>query len=63
MRQLSDEDVAAIAEALVGHLTDKCYRDLGKGFWGGLSSLFWKAVIGSILFVAAYGALKFGGKP
>jgi len=63
MRQLSDEDVAAIVDALEGRLTDKFYRDLGKGFWGGLSSFFWKAVIGSILFVAAYGALKFGGKP
>jgi hypothetical protein len=59
MRQISDEDVTAIVEALEGRLTDKFYRDLGKGLWG----LFWKAVVGAIVFVAAYGALKTGGKP
>ena len=59
MRQLTDEDVTAIVDALEGRLTDKFYRDLGKGLWG----LFWKAIIGAIVFVAAYGALKTGGKP
>ena len=59
MRQLTDEDVTAIVDALEGRLTDKFYRDLGKGLWG----LFWKAIIGAIVFVAAYGALKSGGKP
>ena len=59
MRQLSDEDVTAIADALVGRLTDKVYRDLGKGFLG----YFWKTIIGVMFFVAAYGALKSGGKP
>ena len=59
MRQLSDDDVTAIVDALEGRLTDKFYRDLGKGLWG----LFWKAIIGAIVFVAAYGALKSGGKP
>jgi hypothetical protein len=59
MRQLTDDDVIAIVDALEGRLTDKFYRDLGKGLWG----LFWKAVIGVIVFVAAYGALKSGGKP
>ena len=59
MRQLTDEDVTAIVDALEGRLTDKVYRDLGKGLLG----FFWKTVIGVIFFVAAYGALKSGWKP
>jgi hypothetical protein len=57
-RNLSDGDVAAIVDALEVRLTDKFYRDLGKGLWG----LVWKVLIGALLFVASYGALKYGGK-
>lgn len=56
MRQLSDEDVTAIVDALEDRLTDKFYRDIGKGIWG----IVWKAILGAMLFVAAYGAGKYG---
>ena len=58
-RKLTDGDVVAIVDALEARLTDKFYRDLGKGLWG----LCWKALIGALVFVAAYGALKYGDKP
>lgn len=53
-RTLSDGDVAAIVEGLEKRLTDKFYRDVGKGIWG----LVWKALLGVALVVAAYGAAK-----
>jgi len=58
VRQLSDADVTAIVDALEVRLTDKFYRDVGKGLWG----MVWKALIGAMVFVAAYGALKYGDK-
>lgn len=58
-RTLSDEDVKAIVDSLEERLTDKFYLDVGKGVWG----FAWKVIIGLILFVAAYGAVKSGGIP
>lgn len=58
MRSLSDGDVTAIVDALEARLTDKFYRDLGKGLWG----LVYKAIIASLVFIAAYGAIKYGDK-
>jgi hypothetical protein len=57
-RKLSDGDVIAIVDALEVRLTDKFYRDLGKGLWG----MVFKAFIGALVFIAAYGALKYGDK-
>jgi hypothetical protein len=57
-RILGDGDVTAIVDALEVRLTDKFYRDLGKGLWG----MVWKALIGALVFVAAYGAMKYGDK-
>ena len=56
-RLISDADVTAIVDALEVRLTDKFYRDLGKGLWG----IVWKAIIGAMVFIAAYGAMKYGG--
>lgn len=56
-RNLSEGDVNAIVDALEVRLTDKFYRDLGKGLWG----IVWKAIVGTMFFVAAYGATKYGG--
>lgn len=53
-RLISDADVTAIVDALEVRLTDKFYRDLGKGFW----SFAWKAIMLSLLSLAAYGAIK-----
>lgn len=58
MRKLTDEDVLAIVDALETRVTDKFYRDLGKGLWG----LVWKTLVALMLFVAAYGAVKYGDK-
>ena len=54
MRNLSDEDVTAIVDALETRITDKFYRDVGKGFW----AMVWKAVVAAMFFIAAYGAVK-----
>jgi len=59
MRQLSDEDVGAIVEALESRLTDKFYHDVGMGLWG----LVWKGLLTAMLFLAAYGAGKYAGNP
>ena len=56
MRNLSDEDVTAIVDALEVRLTDKFYRDVGKGFWG----FVWKGVVTGMLLLAALGAMKYG---
>lgn len=55
-RTLSDGDVKAIVDALEVRLTDKFYRDLGKGLWG----LAFKGIVAAILFIAAYGGIKYG---
>ena len=55
-RTLSDGDVKAIVDALEVRLTDKFYRDVGKGFWG----FVWKGVVTGMLFLAALGAMKYG---
>lgn len=56
-RNLSDGDVTAIVDALEQRLTDKFHRDLGKGVWG----MTWKAIVATLCFIAAYGAIKYGG--
>lgn len=57
-RLISDADVTAIVDALETRITDKFYRDVGKGIWG----MVWKAILGSMLFIAAYGAIKYGSQ-
>lgn len=57
-RNLTDEDVKAIVDGLEKRMTDKFYRDLGRGFWG----FVWKGIIGAAMILAAYGAVKYGGQ-
>jgi hypothetical protein len=57
-RNLTDADVAALVDAFEVRMTDKFYRDLGKGFWG----MVWKAVVLACIAMAAYGAWKGGIK-
>ena len=55
-RTLSDGDVKAIVDALEVRLADKFYKVVGKGFWG----FVWKGVVTGMLFLAAFGAMKYG---
>ena len=55
-RTLTDADVTALVDAFEQRMTEKFYRDLGKGIWG----LVWKALVLAALFVAGYGAWKGG---
>lgn len=55
-RTLSDGDVKAIVDALEVRLTDKFYKDVGKGFWG----FVMKGIITGMMFLAALGAMKYG---
>jgi hypothetical protein len=48
--------VRAIVDALEVRLTDKFYKDVGKGFWG----FVWKGVVTGMMFLAAFGAMKYG---
>lgn len=56
-RTLTDADVQAIVAAFEARMTEKFYRDLGKGLLG----LVWKGLLGALLFIAAYGAYRGNG--
>lgn len=56
-RTLTDADVQAIVSAFERRMTEKFYRDLGKGLLG----LVWKGLLGALLFIAAYGAYRGNG--
>lgn len=53
-RNLTDGDVAAIVEALTIKVKAEFYADLGRGVW----AVAWKAVVGLLVGLAAYGSLK-----
>lgn len=53
-RNLTDDDVKALADELEGRLTDRFYGNLGRGIW----SLAWKGLITITLGIIAYGSLK-----
>ena len=53
-RKLTDDDVDAIVDALEKRMMHKFYNDLGKGVWG----LVWKALIFTLVGLAAYGSFK-----
>lgn len=58
-RNLTDDDVAAVAEALESRLVERFYHNLGSGVW----SFVWKAVVVALLGVAVIGAVKTGSLP
>jgi hypothetical protein len=51
-RTLTDDDIEAILDAF----ESRWYRNIGKGVW----SIVWKAVLGALLAVGAYGAYHKG---
>ena len=53
-RNLTDDDVAAIVDALSARVKLEFYADLGRGVWG----LVWKTVVGALIGLAAYGSVK-----
>jgi hypothetical protein len=53
-RNLTDGDVDAIVAALTNKVKQEFYADLGRGVW----SVAWKAVVGLLIALAAYGSLK-----
>ena len=53
-RNLTDEDVIAVVDALEKRMTERFYNDLGKGVW----SLAWKAIVVTLVALAAYGSIK-----
>lgn len=55
-RNLTDDDVEAVAAALEKRLVNRFYRNLGSGVWG----LVWKAVVVALCGIAVVGALKTG---
>lgn len=56
-RNLSDEDVEALAEAMERRLVRRFYLNLGAGVWG----MAWRVICGVIVLIALWGAYK-GGK-
>lgn len=53
-RTLTDADVKAITDAFFKRAKSEFYQDLGKGIW----SFVWKAIVLSMIGIAAYGGLK-----
>ena len=53
-RKLSDADVDAITESLKKKVITEFYQDLGQGVWG----LVRKAIVISLVTLAAYGAAR-----
>ena len=53
-RNLTDGDVNAIVDALEQRVTERFYRDLGRGLW----AYAWRALMLAIVSIAAYGAWK-----
>lgn len=53
-RTLTDEDVKAIADTLKEEIVKQFYHDFGKGVWG----IVWKVIIGILLTIAAWGAVR-----
>lgn len=53
-RNLTEADVDAIVEGLCKRVKSEFYQDIGKGFW----NFVWKAVIASMIGIAAYGGIK-----
>lgn len=53
-RKLTDADVEAIVLLLDKKVTERFYSDLGRGVWG----MLWKAIVVTIVGIAAYGSLK-----
>ena len=50
-RNLTDEDVKALAKEVMLGLKSEFYSDLGKGVWG----LAWKVILVVIVGLACYG--------
>lgn len=55
-RILTDEDVEAVADALLEKIEAKVYHDMGKGLWGIVS----KVLLAAMIALAAYGAVTKG---
>lgn len=53
-RNLTDEDVQAIVNALSVRVKQEFYEDLGRGMW----SVAWKVIVGTLITIAAYGSIK-----
>lgn len=53
-RNLTEADVEAIVSALTAKVKQEFYADLGRGVW----AIVWKAVVGLVVGLAAYGSLK-----
>ncbi|MYM65425.1 hypothetical protein GTP45_01080 [Pseudoduganella sp. FT55W] len=53
-RKLTDSDVEAIVQLLDKKVTERFYSDLGRGVW----AMLWKAIIVTIVGIAAYGSVK-----
>ena len=53
-RALTDDDIDALADALERTLSDRFYRNLGRGLW----ALVWKGIVVAAVAIAAYGSVK-----
>lgn len=51
-RKLTDADVVSIVEQLERRVTERFYKDLGRGVW----ALAWKTIVIGLIALAAYGA-------
>jgi hypothetical protein len=55
-RNLSDGDVKAIVDALETRMATSFKQKVGEGFLG----MVWKGLFTAMMFLAAFGAMKYG---
>lgn len=53
-RNLTDEDIRALADEMEQRLVDRFYSNVGRGVWG----MVWRVVIVVLMGLASYGAWR-----
>lgn len=53
-RKLTDADVQEIVSQIEIRVSERFYKDLGRGVWG----IAWKAILIAMISIAAYGSVK-----
>lgn len=56
-RNLTDADIEALASKIEARFVSRFYRNLGSGVW----DLAWKAIVLTVVVIAAWGAWKSSG--
>lgn len=56
-RNLTDDDVKALADELENRVVDRFYRNLGRGVW----TFAWRGIVLAVIIFVAVGTIKSKG--